>query len=617
MQSTLSALSQRVTEAIAEAFQLKPEDVNPRLTRSQDDKFGDYQCNAAMGLAKQLGQKPRDIAQKIVDQLKTDDLCEAPEIAGPGFINLKLTTEYLAGQLTQTPPNPDDAAASEQTGPVRNQTGPVRDRIGIPTVEHAETIVVDMSSPNLAKEMHVGHLRSTVIGDSIARILEFAGHNVHRVNHVGDWGTQFGMLLEFVRQTQPDALEQKGNLVINDLEKFYVQAKKRFDDDPEFADRSRKNVVQLQSHDPNTIAIWEMFCHESLRHCHAIYEILGVENLVDRGESFYGPMLGDVVEEFKTKGHATESDGALCVFLDGFTSRDGDPLPMMIQKSDGGYNYDTTDLAAIRHRIHEMHADRIIYVVGIPQKQHFQMLFAAAEKVGWSSDNNMLTHIGFGSVLGEDGRPFKTREGGSVKLKDLLDEAEARARRVVEQNVEKGGDRSHFDESTINHIARTVAIGAVKYFDLSHNLASDYKFNFDNMLAMEGNTAPYMLYAYARIRSIARKADTANTEENAATSTNAPIVLEHDSELRLARMILRFPEIIDTLLVDLRPNLLTDYLFDLSKAFNMFYDRKQGVRVIDAKPMNIRASRLRLCDITARVLKTGLNLLGINTIERM
>jgi arginyl-tRNA synthetase len=600
MKSTLTALNNRVAEAIANAFDFPALDVNPRLARTQDDQFGDYQCNAAMGLAKQLSAKPRDVAEKIKNHLNIDDLCEPPDIAGPGFINLRLKPNYLADQLVTTPPRPTDHS----------------DRLGLPTTDRPETVVVDMSSPNLAKEMHVGHLRSTVIGDCVARILEFAGHHVHRVNHVGDWGTQFGMLLEYVRQTQPEALTAKDALVIADLEKFYIEAKKRFDDDETFAERARKTVVELQSNDPDTMRVWKAFCHESLRHCHVIYDQLGVRNLVDQGESFYGPLLADVVDEIKETGASQVSEGALCVFLDGFTTRDGDPLPMIIRKSDGGYNYDTTDLAAIRYRLRDLRADRIIYVVGAPQKQHFDMLFAAARKIGWVKNDNALTHLAFGSVLAANGRPFKTRTGGNIKLIDLLHEAESRARNVVQQNAEKGGDREAFDEATISDIASAVAMGAVKYFDLSHNLTSDYRFDFDHMLAMEGNTAPYMLYACARIRSIIRKA-AADSDSVTTDLESAPITLEHESEIRLAKAILRFPEVTDAAATDLRPNVLTDYLFELSKTFNLFYDRKLGVRVLNAETKSLMTSRLRLCDITARVLDVGLNLLGIRTIERM
>jgi arginyl-tRNA synthetase len=484
--------------------------------------------------------------------------------------------------------------------------------MGIAKSDRPVIVAVDMSSPNLAKEMHVGHLRSTVIGDCIARILEFGGHEVHRINHVGDWGTQFGMLLAYLRRTQPDVLDQPDRLYLDDLEQFYVQAKALYDTDSNFAEQSRRTVVELQRGQPDVVAVWKAFCKESLRHCREIYDRLDVE-LEHRGESYYAQILPDIVREFRERGLAVESQGAICVFLDGFTGRDGERLPMIIQKSDGGYNYDTTDLAALRHRTLELGAKRLIYVVGIAQKQHFDMLFAAAREIGWAGPNVDLEHIGFGNMLGPDGKPFKTRTGGTVKLKNLLDEAVARARSVVESSSGEHEARSSFDPETIERIAHTVGIGAVKYFDLSRSLSGDYKFDWNTMLAMDGNTAPYMLYAYARIRSIGRRASVTFEELYA----DVPIKLEHESEIRLGKTLLRFSETIDAAGSELRPNVLTDYLFELSKAFSFFYDRRHGVRVVDAEPASIRASRLRLCDLTARTLKLGLGLLGIHTVEQM
>lgn len=596
MQPTIHELSRRVAAAITEACGIEPSQVDPRVGPSQDTKFGDYQSNCAMGLARALKAKPRDIAQRIVDVLDWQDICEPPEIAGPGFINLRLTPKYVAAQLASVPTNPGNG----------------QDRLGIATTEHPTVVVVDMASPNLAKEMHVGHLRSTVIGDCVARLLEFDGHDVRRINHVGDWGTQFGMLLAYLRRTQPEVLDDPSSLRIDDLETFYVSAKRMFDDQPEFAERSRKTVVELQSGEPAVLAVWQAFCNESLRHCHEVFDRLNI-TVEDRGESYYRSMLADVVTAFVDRKLAVESDGAMCVFLDGFTSREGAPLPMMIRKSDGGYNYDTTDLAAIRHRIETLGAKTLLYVVGVAQKQHFDMLFAAARKIGWAGEDVTLDHLGFGNMLGADGRPFKTRTGGTIKLKDLIAEAVSRARRIVERNVEAGGARSDFDEATVDAIAEAVGIGAIKYFDLSHSLGSDYKFDWDTMLAMEGNTAPYMLYAYARILSIGRKAGI----NYADLPADAPIVLAHESEIKLGKSLLRFAETLHLVSSQLRPNILTDYLYDLSKAFSLFYDRRRGVRVIDAESDAIRLSRLRLCDLTARTLKTGLGLLGIRTVDRM
>lgn len=594
--STLVELGDRVSAAVASVCGIAAGDVDPQLRRAQDERFGDYQSNCAMGLGKQRGEAPRALAERIAGALTIDDLCDPPEVAGPGFINLRLRPEYVAARLAEIPPAP--------------ATG--MDRMGLPLAGSPRVVVVDMSSPNLAKELHVGHLRSTVIGDCVALLLEFAGHTVHRVNHVGDWGTQFGMLLAYLRRTQPSVLERPEDLRLDDLEEFYIAAKALFDADPAFAAVSRETVVALQRGDDDVRAVWQAFCTESLRHCHEVYDRLGVR-LTDRGESFYRDRLAAVIDAFQSAGLAQQSDGATCVFLDGFTTRDGGPLPMMIRKSDGGYNYATTDLAALHHRIYDLGASRIVYVVGVPQKQHLEMLFAAANKIGWVPNGVTLTHLAFGSMLAPDGRPFKTRTGGTVKLRDLLDEAVERARRVVENDAESGGRRADFDAATAHRIARTVAIGAVKYFDLSHAMGSDYRFDWDTILALEGNTAPYMLYAYARIRSIGRKAGI----DFDALPHQTAITLTHPSELRLAKKLMDFGDVLNHVTAELRPNLLTDYLYDLSKSFSTFYDRQHGVRVIDAESASLRLSRLRLCDLTSRTLKLGLQLLGIDTVEQM
>jgi arginyl-tRNA synthetase len=503
-------------------------------------------------------------------------------------------------------------------GAIPPETGAAIDRVGFDPVENPEVVAVDLSSPNLAKEMHVGHLRSTVIGDSVARVLEFQGHTVHRENHVGDWGTQFGMLVAHLRRTKPEVVDDPNHLMISDLESFYVEAKARFDEDDDFKTESRETVVALQKGDPVVRKIWKAFCNESLRHCHEIYDLLNVE-LEDRGESFYAEGMEDVCARLMRMRDAGEneavrdSDGALCIFPGGFTTRDGEPLPMIVRKADGGHNYATSDLATILHRVEKLGATRIIYVVGITQKQHFDMLFAAARKVGWVGDGVRLEHLAFGSLLSKTGRPFKTREGGTVKLRSLLDEAVARARGVINKTDDDAKRENPLTSEEMDRIASVVGLGAVKYFDLSHSLASDYKFDLDNMLNLDGNTAPYMMYAYARVRSIGRKAGI----EFASLSTDAPIILEHATELALAKRILRFGEVLDTVARDLRPSVLTDYLYELSRTFSRFYDKKQGVRVINAEGDDLRTSRLRLCDLTARVLKLGLHLLGIETVEQM
>jgi len=575
-------------------------DGDPLIRPSQDPRFGDYQCNAAMGLAKQLGKKPRDVAAELVQRLDVADLCAPPEIAGPGFINFSLTPECVSRRLGAVPA----AATAEE------------ERLGIAPTDAPDVVVVDLSSPNLAKEMHVGHLRSTVIGDCICRILEFEGHTVHRENHVGDWGTQFGMLVAHLLREKPDVVEHPDELVISDLESFYVAAKNRFDADDAFKAEARDTVVKLQQGDPRTRRIWKAFCDESLRHCHEIYDRLDVD-LEDRGESFYTRRMEEVIERIEQtkqgwdEGWIRISDGALCLFLEGFTTRDGEPLPMIVRKSDGGFNYATSDLATITHRVEALGARRILYVVGLPQKQHFEMLFAAVRKLGWT-EGVELAHIAFGSVLGKTGTMFKTREGGTFKLKDVLDEAVARARAVIEEQESTEAGRG-FDPEEVNRIAEAVGIGAVKYFDLAHARQSDYKFDLDTMVAMDGNTAPYLMYAYARIRSIGRKAGV----DFAELPDGAPLRLEHPAELALAKKILQFPETLHGVARELRPNVLTEYLYDLAKVFSRFYDKKHGVRVIDAEPDAVRISRLRLCDLTARTLKLGLHLLGIETVERM
>lgn len=599
MKSLIDELSQRVRQAIADIGA----DGDPLVRPAQDEKFGHYQSNCALGLGKRLGKKPRDVAASLVAALAIDDLCDPPEIAGPGFVNFRFKPSFLAKTLQDIP-----AADSSDV-----------DRIGIDPTNRRQVVAIDMSSPNLAKEMHIGHLRSTVIGDCIARILEFEGHEVHRENHVGDWGTQFGMLVAHLRSVRPDVANQPDDLVISDLESFYVEAKARFDADEGFKTESRQTVVALQSGDPPTRKIWKAFCNESLRHCHAIYDRLGVQ-MIDRGESYYADRMKEVIARLepmrseKNDGFVKVSDGALCLFMDGFTTRDGDPLPMIVRKSDGGFNYSTSDLATILHRVEELKTKRIIYVVGMPQKQHFEMLFAAVRQAGWVTEDVELKHIAFGSILAETGLPFKTREGGTVKLKDVLDTAVDRARKVLERADRSQGAASRsWTKGEMDATAEQVGLAAVKYYDLAHALNSDYKFDLNSMLAMEGNTAPYMMYAYARIRSIGAKAGV----DLSSLPADTEIALEHPAEIALAKKVLQFRETLDTVARELKPNVLTDYLYELAKTFSRFYDRKVGVRVIDASPDSVRLSRLRICDLTARVLKLGLHLLGIETVEQM
>ncbi len=619
-------ISERLSDALIAWLGEEGRSVDSRVQTSQDPRFGDYQSNCAMGLAKKLHQKPRDVAADIIAHLKIDDLCEPPEIAGAGFINFKIKNDFLAKSLSEIPAQSD--------------------RLGIVAVSNPQVVVVDMSSPNLAKEMHVGHLRPTIIGDAIARILEFQGHTVHRLNHIGDWGTQFGMLIQYLiekgnllhwvhakgkiekhgflmKSPGNDSLLSSASVKIDDLEQFYINAKEHFDKYPDFAERSRKCVVGLQSGDRHNLILWEVFCRESLCHCHEIYELLGVKNLIDRGESFYNDMLPVVVKELKDKGVAVESEGAICIFPEGFKTREGNPLPLIIQKSDGGYGYATTDLAALKHRITEMNADRIIYVVGNQQKQHFEMLFAALRMTGWTQGRSVETvHLPTGMLLRDDGAPFKTREGGTVKLKDLLTEAVERSKSFLLEN-EKNSDKARgYTPEQIDHMAQIIGIASVKYFELLHNLGTDYRFDWNEMLSLDGNTAPYMLYAYARVQSILRKAELSelritNYELRTTNDERRTTILEHPAEIAMAKMILKFTEVLELLERELRPSVLTEYLFDLSKTFSTFYDRKTGVRVIDAQPDSVRSSRLQLCELTGRLLHLGLNLLGISTLDRM
>lgn len=589
----MTSLSQELKGRLAAAIaRVVPPDfgpVDPLLRETADPTFGDYQSNAAMGLAKALKKNPRELAKDIVAALDLSGLCLPPEIAGPGFINLRLDPIALAAKLRSVSADP---------------------RLGIGKTPQPLKHVIDFSSPNLAKEMHVGHLRATLTGEVVARILEFQGHDVERVNHVGDWGTQFGMLLRYIDESHPEVLANPDEFRVNDLETFYKAAKKRFDEDEAFAEAARRKVVELQSGDPTARAVWKAFLTESLRHCHEVYRLLDV-NLTDVGESFYNDRLPKIVDELKAAGLAVEDGGAVCVFLDGFKNREGEPLPFLIRKSDGGYNYATTDLAAMKYRLFERGAKRVVIVTDIRQASHFAMLFATSAKMGWTAGGVTLNHVGYGMVLGPDKRPFKTRDGDTVRLKDVIDEGIKRARDVIAKNAAATG--REFPAAKSEEIARAVGIAAIKYFDLSHNLASDYVFDWDHMLAMEGNTGPYMLYAYARIKSVGRKAGV----DLEALPAGIPLSLNHPAESALAKVLIRFGDVLTAVSAELKPNILTEYLYDLSKAFNAFYDKQNGVRIVNAESPELRDGRLLLCQLTARTLKTGLSLLSIGTVEEM
>ncbi|NEO87708.1 MAG: arginine--tRNA ligase [Spirulina sp. SIO3F2] len=488
MPSIQAQLNQQFTHAFTAAFGSDlPLPDDPLVVPASNPKFGDYQCNAALPLAKPLKRKPRDIAQTLLDNLQIEQWCEEPEIAGPGFINLRLKTEVLARQLT-------DRLQDE--------------RLGVERVKQPQKVIVDFSSPNIAKEMHVGHLRSTIIGDSIARILEFQGHEVLRLNHVGDWGTQFGMLIAYLREAYPEALTTADALDLGDLVALYKKAKQRFDEDAKFKETAREEVVRLQAGADDSRRAWQLLCDQSRREFQTIYDRLDIQ-LTERGESFYNPLLPGVLETLEAARIVAEDGGAKCVFLDGFTNKEGNPLPLIVQKSDGGYNYATTDLAALQYRIGKDEGDRIVYVTDSGQSNHFTQVFQVARKAGILPDEVQVVHVPFGLVQGEDGKKLKTRSGETIKLKDLLDEAVDRFYQNLEKRLEEES-RTETEEFK-QEVATKVGLSAVKYADLSQNRTSNYIFSYDKMLAPQGNTSPYLLYAYARIRSIARKGQSQGT----------------------------------------------------------------------------------------------------------
>jgi len=543
-----------------------------------DAKFGDYQANGVMALAKKLKVDPRKLAEDVVKKSELDDICQPPEIAGPGFINLRLKPEFVAANLLEI--NKDAA------------------RLGIEKTDKPKTIVVDFSGPNIAKQMHVGHLRSTIIGDCICRVLEFEGHKVIRQNHIGDWGLQMGMML-YKRVEDLAALENHYK-TISDI----------MVTDEDVTENVRKSTARLQQGHKAEKEYWERVRRATLKTCFEIYDMLGgVFTKEDvRGESFYKDMLVGVVGELKKKKLAVESEGAVCIFPEGFKNKEGEALPLIVQKSDGAYLYATTDLAAIRYRISKLKADRIIYVTDARQKLHFEMVFATAHMAGWAKEKSELIHVTFGSVLGEDGKPLKTREGENVKLKELLNEAVERAHKIVnEKNPDLPKDKK-------DEIAKAVGIGAVKYADFSNNRTSDYIFSFDKMLAMDGNTAPYMQYAYARIKSIERKAQTKQVPIEEELASVKKLSLSEPAEVDLAKYLIRYGEAVEAAAADYRPNYLTSYLYDLAQKFSAFYT---NCPVLDAGP-DKRPTRLLLCDLTARTIRHGLSeLLGIEVVEQM
>ena len=576
---------QSLLEQTLDSFQqqgIVPADFVARIQvdRTKDKSHGDFATNLAMMLTKAAGKNPRELAQLIIDNLPASSHIAKVEIAGPGFINFFVDENALSNQL--------QAAVNDP-------------HFGI-TLPEPQTIVVDYSSPNLAKEMHVGHLRSTIIGDSVVRTLEFLGHKVIRQNHVGDWGTQFGMLLAYMEELRAKNGEQ-AQLELSDLETFYRAAKLRFDESAEFATRARQLVVELQSGDEYCNKLWREFNDISLSHCHEVYARLGVSlTRADvHGESAYNGDLAQVVKDLDAQGLLTESNGAKVVFQEAFRTKDGEPLPVIIQKADGGYLYATSDLAAMRYRSNVLKADRALYFVDLRQALHFQQVFSLAKLAKFVRKGMSLEHLGFGTMNGEDGRPFKTRSGGVVKLVDLLDEANVRALELVRS---KNPD---MDEETLTEIARVVGISSVKYADLSKNRTSDYIFSFEQMLSFEGNTAPYLLYAYTRVAGIFKRAEDVDLSA-------AKINLEHEKEKDLGNKLAQFGEILARVADKGQPHTLCGYLFELAGAFSSFYE---ACPVLAADTEEQKSSRLLLAQLTANTLKQGLNLLGIETLERM
>ena len=592
----LRAAMERAFPEAAQQASSAGQALDPQLAPASKPEFGDFQANGALPLAKPLGQPPRAIAQAIVAQLASEpafaQLCLEPVIAGPGFINLTLRPERLAAEVGARLADPRLGV-------------PVGANQGAGQEVHAGPVIVDFSSPNIAKEMHVGHLRSTIIGDCLARVLEFRGHPVLRLNHVGDWGTQFGMLITHLKQVAPDALEHPDAVDLGDLVAFYRQAKARFDADEAFQATAREEVVKLQGGDPVSLKAWGLLCEQSRREFQQIYDRLDIR-LVERGESFYNPYLQKVVDDLSAATLLVTDDGARCVFLEGMSGKDGKPLPLIVQKRDGGFNYASTDLAAIRYRFSQAGdgASRVIYVTDAGQASHFAGVFQVARRAGWIPQGTSVEHVPFGLVQGDDGKKLKTRSGDTVRLKDLLDGAVQRAEADLRLRLAEEGRTE--DGAFIQHVAHTVGLAAVKYADLSTNRITNYQFSFDRMLALTGNTAPYLLYAVVRIAGIARKGGDLEAAAAHLTFTEA-------QEWALVRELLKLDAVIAEVEEELLPNRLCSYLFELSQVFNRFYDQ---VPVLKAEEP-ARSSRLALCRLTTGTLKLGLGLLGIPTLERM
>ncbi|CBY87301.1 MULTISPECIES: arginine--tRNA ligase [Haemophilus] len=550
------------------------------IRQSGKPQFGDYQANGIIAAAKKLGLNPREFAQKVLDNLQLSDIAEKLEIAGPGFINIFLNPTWLTTEIS--------AALSHKN-------------LGIQAT-NKQTVVIDYSSPNVAKEMHVGHLRSTIIGDAVARTLEFLGHNVIRANHVGDWGTQFGMLIAYLEKMQN---EHASEMELQDLEAFYREAKKHYDEDEIFAEKARNYVVKLQSGDEYCRTMWKRLVDITMQQNQHNYNRLNV-TLTEKdvmGESLYNPMLPSIVEDLKKQGLAVENDGALVVYLDEFKNKDGNPMGVIVQKKDGGFLYTTTDIAAAKYRYETLKANRALVFSDTRQSQHMQQAWLITRKAGYVPDSFSLEHKNFGMMLGKDGKPFKTRTGGTVKLADLLDEAIERSTVLInEKNTNLSNDEKEA-------VIKAVGIGAVKYADLSKNRTTDYVFDWDNMLSFEGNTAPYMQYAYTRIRSIFNK-----TDINSTALLAAPLTIKDDKERTLAIKLLQFEEAVQTVGKEGTPHVLCAYLYELAGIFSSFYEH---CPILNAEDESIKLSRLKLALLTEKTLKQGLTLLGIKTVEKM
>jgi arginyl-tRNA synthetase len=585
MQNIVDVLTQKFNQALQRLYSgqstLDPHLLSAEVAVSAHSQFGHYQFNNALRLGKALARSPREVAQEIISALEDEGaMLSKIEIAGPGFVNLTLSESFLAAQVTSLLKD---------------------ERLGIDPPRHPKRVIVEFSSPNVAKELHVGHLRSTIIGDCLARLFEFLGHDVLRLNHIGDWGTQFGMLIAYMDMEVPEVLKGVQPTSLPQLMHWYRESKKRFDSDPEFKKRAQLKVVALQAGDADTVKAWKLICEISRLGFQEIYQLLDVK-LVERGESFYNPFLQEIVSDLEQKQLVTVSDGARCVFLEGFETREGTPLPLIVQKADGGYNYATTDLASLRHRVTVERADRMIYVVDAGQSLHFQMVFKVAEKAGYyDPKKHQVDHVPFGVVLGADGKKFKTRSGETEKLIDLIYEAVKEAKNILQERL------PDIDSSELKELSEILGVDAIKYADLSCHRLKDYLFSYERMLKFEGNTAAFLLYAFVRIQSIKRKV---GKDVNRLIESSA-IELVHPSEVALGLHLRRLGEILVVVERDLTPNRLCEYLYELAEKFHAFF---RDCRV-EGSPEE--TSRLLLCEATGRVLEKGLNILGLRTMQKM